>query len=85
MAAQLIDALHAVKDEHTFRLFLFALAEDRKEPNPISPWQWDKIEDFLEAAAAWSDTSKNGLPRYQPPENAWKRCADIMFSGKIYE
>jgi hypothetical protein len=87
VANRLEDALENVKDEHTFRIFLNALAEDRRESatDPGSRWQWDKIEDFLEAAGNWSQDSERGLAQYQVPSNVWKRCADIIFSGKIYE
>jgi hypothetical protein len=83
--SDLIEKLHAVKDEQTFAEFLHALAEDRRAPNPVSPWQWDTLEDFLDAAGSWADSSKNGLPLYEVPGNAWKRAADIIFAGKIYE
>jgi hypothetical protein len=87
MTDRLNDALENVKDEITFRDFLKALAEDRRDSisDPDSRWQWDNIEDFLEAAANWSQDSERGLAQYQVPSNVWKRCADIIFSGKIYE
>jgi hypothetical protein len=67
VANRLEDALENVKDEHTFRIFLNALAEDRRESatDPGSRWQWDKIEDFLEAAGNWSQDSERGLAQYQ--------------------
>jgi hypothetical protein len=80
----LITKLDEVKDEHTFVAFLNALAQDRK--NDPDDWQWEKIEDFLEAAGYWAESSRNGrLESYELPENTWKRVADILFSGKIYE
>ena len=87
MADLLTDALESVKDEKTFRDFLDALAQDRRASldDPDSRWQWDKIEDFLEAAANWSQDSEKGLSDYLVPTNAWKRCADIIHCGKIYE
>jgi len=87
MADRLIDALERVTDEKTFRDFLTALAEDRRTSltDSDSRWQWDKIEDFLEAAANWSQDSEKGLSNYQVPSNAWKRCADVIYCGKIYE
>ena len=85
MSDRLSEALDAVQDERSFCAFLLALSEDRKNLKTASSWQWDKIEDFLESAAVWGETSQQGLPLYKPPENPWKRCAHIIFSGKIYE
>jgi hypothetical protein len=81
--SDLIAKLDAVKDEQSFVAFLDSLAQDRR--NDPEAWQWDKIEDFLEAAASWSEASRSGLKYYQVPDNAWKRFADIIYSGKIYE
>ncbi len=76
--------MDAVEDERTFVAFLLALAEDRRK-NADYRWQWDSIEDFLEASAAWAADTKTAINGYTPPDNAWKRCADIIFAGKIYE
>ncbi len=87
MADRLIKALKGVKDETTFRDFLDALAEDHRASgaSPDSRWQSNKIDDYLKAAATWSEESERGLSEYKVPSNVWKRCADILFSGKIYE
>ncbi len=81
--SDLVTKLNAVKDEKTFLLFVEALAEDRR--GDPSEWQWGKIEDFLEACASWGKASKKGLKYYELPESPWRRAADILFSGKIYE
>lgn len=98
-------AFNAVQDENSFLQFLSALAEDRAneveqekiQPSPpYSPgangWQHWSIEDFLEAAAAWGEGSKgglplqiNGVPKCEEPSNPWKRCAEIIYMGKHYE
>jgi hypothetical protein len=88
----------AVCDEDSFVRFLEALATDRadevekensKPSSPYGPgangWENGTIEAFLECASAWARASKNGLPPYKKPDNPWKRCADIIFMGKIYE
>lgn len=98
MPADLQLRLDAVCDEATFTAFLDALAVDREDevskekasPSlPYGPgakgWENGTIEAFLGAAAAWATASNNGLPLYQKPENPWKRCADIIYMGKIYE
>ena len=88
----------AVCDEESFISFLAALAADREDEihkertSPSSPygpgangWENGSIEAFLDAAAAWAHASKNGLESYRKPDNTWKRCADIIYMGKVYE
>jgi hypothetical protein len=88
----------AVCDEASFVEFLSALAADRadevqkEKKKPSSPygagangWEASTIEAFLEAASAWAVASKDGLKFYSKPSNPWKRCADILYTGKIYE
>jgi hypothetical protein len=92
------EQLDAVRDEATFVAFVGALAADRRDEvekrkvAPSSPygsgangWECSTIEDYLETAAHWGNTSKNGLPMYQVPENPWKRVADMLYTAKIYE
>ncbi|WP_458125925.1 DUF7660 family protein [Paenibacillus sp. Z3-2] len=43
------------------------------------------ITSFLEATAKWGQESLDGLLHYKKPDNPWKRCAQIMYMGKIYE
>jgi len=98
MKEKLIEALEEVCDEETFIAFIAALAADRAESvkkealKPSSPygpdangWENIKIEEFLEAAADWASVSQPGLKHYKKPENTWKRCADILYAGKICE
>ncbi len=75
--------LEQVQDEQSFVAFLRALAEDKRN-NPES-WEWDKIEAFLEASAAWAEDTKNGTKRYGLPDNIWMRLAEIIYCGKVYE
>jgi hypothetical protein len=85
-------------DERSFIQFLLSLAEDREaeivkeSENPSSPygigangWENVTIEAFLGAAAAWGESSANGLPLYDAPANPWTRCAHILLMGKLYE
>lgn len=98
MSSDLIQKLDAVCDEESFVEFVFALATDRQDEVrkekkcPSSPycagangWQNGTIEAFLERAGSWAEGSKYGLPLYEKPQNPWKRCADILYAGKIYE
>jgi hypothetical protein len=98
MKNKLEEALNSVKDEKSFLNFLQVLMEDRIDEiekvklNPSSPydpgingWENTTIEDFLESAVVWGEGSIDGLEFYKKPENTWKRVADIMYMGKLYE
>jgi hypothetical protein len=98
MAATLQSKLDAVCDEKTFIAFVSALAKDRADEVakenmlPSSPhgpgangWENGTIEAFLDSAAEWAARSINGLRSYSHPTNPWKRCAEIIYMGKIYE
>ena len=98
MPSESLQKRDAVHDEATFVEFLTALASDRedevakekkKPPSPygsaVNGWENGTIEAFLGASAAWAEASKRGLQFYVRPDNVWKRCADILYAGKIYE
>jgi len=91
-------AADEVVDESSFIRFMSALAEDwedekRKEAvSPSSPygagangWQNGTIGAFLERASAWAGSSQGGTPFYTSPSNPWRRCAQILVAGKLYE
>jgi hypothetical protein len=99
MADPVRASLEAVVDEASFVVFLKTLGEDwerarqLEQAHPSSPygpnatgWENGTIGAFLESASAWAEASAQG-PRlgYRPPTNSWRRCADIIFMGKIYE
>jgi len=94
----LIEHLDAVCDEASLVRFIEALADDLEEEikkekqNPSSPygpgangWENRDLSSFLRASLAWVEDSNDGIETYQEPENPWKRVADILYSGKIYE
>jgi hypothetical protein len=98
VSKNLVALLDAVSDEDSFIRFLEALGADRadeverEKETPSSPygpgangWENRSIEAFLESASSWAEASKYGLKLYKKPENPWKRCADILYMGKIYE
>ena len=89
MSSDLNALLEAVCDEATFTRFVAALAKDWEEKGSLddveSPWQNGTIGQFFESATEWATVSKNGLAMYDVPENPWKRAADILSAGKIYE
>jgi hypothetical protein len=87
-----IDLCEAVHDEATFIVFLSALIADFRQSQkiesatPSSPygpaakgWENKTIDDFLDAATAWAHASP------QKDENPWRRVANILNAGKIYE
>ena len=88
----------AVCDEKTFLVFLKALVDERLDEeelarlspsDPYGPgvngWEHDSIGAYLEAAWSWAEASKNGLPSMPKEGNPWKRMAQILHAGKIYE
>lgn len=83
MQKTLFEIVNEVQDEATFIAFLSALSIDRQAHG--DEWQQDSIDSFLEAAADWGRESVEGLTHYEKPDNPWKRCAQIMYMGKIYE
>ncbi|CAB3747661.1 hypothetical protein B7G54_02235 [Burkholderia puraquae] len=98
MATKLRDALEQVSDERSFVEFLAHLATDWfteaeiEATTPSSPysrgalgWENGSIGSFLEASCAWANASTKGLKYYTPSENPWRRAADILMAGKIYE
>lgn len=98
MTSQLEGILDAVNDEQSFLRFVQALAEDWEDEqqkelaNPSSPygpgangWENGTIGAYLNAAVRWGDESIGGLRFYEKPSNAWKRAAQILHMGKLYE
>lgn len=83
MKKTLFELVNEVEDEVTFMAFLQQLSKDRKDH--ADEWQNDSIASFLEAAAEWGQESVDGLLHYEKPNNPWKRCAQIMYMGKVYE
>jgi hypothetical protein len=89
--------LEAVSDEASLVAFMNALAADwederRKEAEtPSSPYgpgangrENGTIGAFLESAAAWASSSLKASG-YTPSANPWRRCADMLYAGKLYE
>jgi hypothetical protein len=57
--------------------------------SPYSPgangWENGSIGAFFDAAVSWAEASRNGLQYYEKPDNPWKRAAEIIYMGKVYE
>src|SRR5579872_5565343 len=95
---KLIRARDTVADEKTFLEFVAALAADWhmereiesvKPSSPYGPgamgWENGNIGAFLDAARTWGEASTDGLRFYEVPANIWRRVADMLYAGKIYE
>lgn len=83
MKKTLFDIANEVKDEKSFLNFINELRNDRI--NRKEEWENESIEAFLESAYDWGKESIQGLRFYDKPDNPWKRCAQIIYMGKIYE
>lgn len=96
--SQLEAILDSVIDERSFLRFVQALAEDWEDEqqkelaSPSSPygpgangWENGTIGAYLDATVRWGDASINGLRFYEKPSNPWKRAAEILYMGKLYE
>lgn len=84
----LFEIVNEVEDEKTFLRFIEVLKNDRIDylnNKEVDEWKNDTIESFLDCAHEWAETSKDGLRFYDKPSNPWKRCAQIIYMGKIYE
>src|SRR5262249_119468 len=92
------DLLKNVNSEDSLLVFIAALVKDRQDAvvaekeNPSSTygpvaggWENTSIESFLEAAAAWAESTHFGLTQGLPPDNPWRRFASFLYCGKIYE
>ncbi|MBR7801600.1 DUF7660 family protein [Undibacterium fentianense] len=98
MTKDLFELVNLVDSEESFIYFLGCIAQDwhdseRKEVEAPSSlygpthngWENGTIGSYLEAAATWAEASKNGLEFYKKPDNPWRRAAEILYMGKIYE
>lgn len=79
----LFQIVNEVEDENSFIAFLEILMRNRIDK--LNEWQNDTIEDFLSASQSWAKASISGLEFYLKSDNPWKRCAQIIYMGKIYE
>lgn len=98
MKKELHEILEQVNDEKSFLEFANALLNDRiaevnaqnkKETDDCGrgPLGWENhtIEDFLEAANSWAESTNLGATQDLGNTSPWKRCATYLYCGKIYE
>jgi predicted Ser/Thr protein kinase len=94
---ELHELADAVADEMSFLRFVKALMADKQDEvakERVSPsssygpgangWENDTIEDYLEAATAWAEDTGFGQNQGLP-NNPWRRFAEFLYCGKIYE
>lgn len=91
----LYDELEAVNNRETFLKFVEALIQDRRTASyfekrrPVGyqissdDWQSLTIEDYLETATSWLEDYKSRDTN--PEEITWKKMAEFLYCGKIYE
>ncbi len=91
---ELYELLETVDGPASFLEFVRALQADRISETKhatdmfgrgVSGWENHTIEDFLEAAIAWADSSKFGSNQGLSGASPWKMCAKFLYCGKIYE
>ena len=75
--------LDAVTDEATFIAFVDALRSDLRTDE--GSWVNGSIEEFLEAALAWGGTTNMGASQGLANTSPWRRCAEFLYCGKMYE
>jgi len=92
---QLLERVH---DRESFFEFVSALANERRtdaiaeraQPSlPYGPtqsgWENTTVEDFLDAALRWAQTTRMGQTQGLSEEASWKSFAVFLWCGKIYE
>ena len=90
--------LERVNSEESLLAFIVALAKDRRQAVVVERensssaygpdaggWENTSIEDFLEAAVEWAESTNFGLTQGLAADNLWKRFAVFLYLGKIYE
>lgn len=98
MADHLADLLDNVVDQPSFLSFIDALANDfamdrNAEASNPSPaygasalgWENVTVDAFLDAAHAWGTSTLGRHEFDRPGISPWRRCAEILYAGKVYE
>ena len=74
--------VHQIKNRKDLAHFLHNLSRDCVKDN--DHWQHEKVEHYLEAIAAWLESSKAD-PTGREAENEWQTAAKCFLVGKYYE
>ena len=77
------ELLETVVDESSFLAFVQALLADRR--TNAASWENGTIEDFLEGALAWAESTQLGASQGLAGASPWRRLATLLYCGKIYE
>jgi len=92
------DRLDNVKDQESFILFVRDLIADRQDEvkkesenpsNKYGPgangWENGSIESFLDAGLSWAEDTDFGETQGLGDECVWRKIANFLYCGKIYE
>jgi len=95
---ELYQLVQEVKDRDSFFEFVHALIADRmravkmEKAQPSSPygpdaggWENTSIEDYLESALAWAESTNMGQTQGLSSAPSWREFAAFLYLGKIYE
>ena len=77
---ELLDQVH---DEASFLAFVRGLLQDWRTDG--ASWENGTVEDFLESALAWGESTRVGSSQGIGSASPWKRAATLLYCGKIYE
>lgn len=80
---ELHELLDRVEDEATFLTFVRALLSDLQVSG--ASWENSSLEQFLESALAWAESTNLGATQGLAGGSAWRRAATFLYCGKIYE
>lgn len=93
---ELHELLEDVNDRDTFVRFVKALIQNRREADELTrqnpekfqwsgvlDWENGSIDTYLDAALACFEDGKRHDEK--PEEITWKRFAEFLYGGKIYE
>jgi hypothetical protein len=93
---ELHELLEDVKDRETFVNFVKALIQNCREADELTQqnpekfqwsgalgWENGSIDTYLDAALACFEGGKSHQDK--PEEITWKRFAEFLYGGKIYE
>ena len=95
---EVLARLREVTDAKSFLAFVRAVVADREtavrleraHPSPpcgpdAGGWENVRIETYLEACAAWAESTDFGVSQGLDPNDLWRRFAQFLAVGKIYE
>jgi len=92
------ELLDKVNDKKSFMEFAKALHQDSKEDNEkeakspsesygpsANGWENGSIEEFLESAVAWTESTQDNDKFKEFHDNPWRFLGEFLHAGKVYE